>query len=302
MPVADPSESIQTLPERLAQRILQLVEDQKIVPGTHLGETSLAAYLQVSRTPVRSALRVLAGLGVVENRPNRGYFLCAAVPERTLANASDESDAPYFQIGNDRLNGVLPDRVSESELMRRYSLTHTQLGRLLRRMTQEGWVERLPGKGWRFLPILNTEDGYVQMFQFRIVIEPSALTLPGYSLSPELIDKLRRQQLSLLESAPERYTRAELFQIGAFFHEAIVSGAHNDLMTESIRRANQLRRLMDYRYRVNSSPARVAQECGEHLQLLAMIERGDLQLASTYVRVHLESALRRKIGMAVKAD
>ena len=300
MSVADRQNGERALSDKLAQRILQYIDDKEILPGEHLGEASLAAHLQVSRTPVRAALKALAVMGVVENHPNRGYFLRLDAPDRALPPVVDDSDATYFQIGEDRLSGLLPDRVTESEFLRRYALTRTQLGRLLRRMTQEGWVERLPGKGWGFLPVLNTEDGYIQMYQFRAVIEPAALLFPGYSLAAELAGKLRRQQVALLESETGRFSRAELFQIGAYFHEAIVSGARNDLMTEAIRRANQLRRLMDYRYRAQVNMARIVEECGEHLYLLDMIDQGDLHLASEFLREHLESALRRKSGLTTR--
>ncbi len=300
MSAADRLKGEQVLSGKLVQRILQYIDDQELSPGEHLGEESLAVHLQVSRTPVRTALKVLAEMGVVESYPNRGYFLRPGPPDRLLPPMVDDSDATYFQIGEDRLSGLLPDRVTESELLRRYAVTRTQLSRLLRRMTQEGWVERLPGKGWRFLPVLNTEDGYVQMYQFRAVVEPAALLLPGYSLGADLSGKLRRQQAALLGSKAGRFSRAELFQIGANFHETIVSGARNDLMTEAVRRANQLRRLMDYRYRAQVSPTRIIDECGEHLRLLDMIDQGELYRASEFLREHLESALRRKSGLTTR--
>lgn len=286
-----------TLSARLARQILQFIEDNGIKPGEHLGETRLGAFLAVSRTPVRAALKVLEAQGIVESRPNRGFFLLTRSHNRKSPAPATETDAPYFRIGEDRLAGVLPERITESELSRRYGLTLTQTSRLLERMTQEGWAERLPGKGWRFLPVLNTEDAYLQMFQFRVVIEPAALLLPGYALTSEMIERLRRQQESLRTAVPGQYSRAEYFQLGAFFHEAIVGGARNDLMTESIRRANQLRRLMDYRYRSNIDPARIAAECTEHLELLALIENGELARASATLREHLESAMRRKTGL-----
>jgi len=297
MAVVDRQKGEQTLSDKLAQRILRYIDDDEILPGEHLGEASLAAHLQVSRTPVRAALKALAEMGVVESHPNRGFFLRSDAPDRLLSPIVDDGDATYFQIGEDRLSGLLPDRMTESEFLRRYSLTRTQLGRLLRRMTLEGWVERLPGKGWGFLPVLNTEDGYIQMYQFRAVVEPAALLLPGYSLGAELSGKLRRQQTALLGGKAGRFSRAELFEIGAYFHEAIVSGARNDLMTEAIRRANQLRRLMDYRYRAQVNPARIVDESGEHLHLLDMVDHGDLIQASEFLREHLESALRRKSGL-----
>ena len=300
MSVDDRLKSEQALSDKLVQRILQYIEEQEVSPGEHLGEVTLAARFQVSRTPVRSALKTLAELGAVEYHPNRGYFLCPNGSDRVSLPTITDCDATYFQMGEDRLSGLLPDRVTESELLRRYPLTRNQLARLLRRMTQEGWIERLPGKGWGFLPVLNTEDGYVQMYQFRAVIEPAALLLPGYCLNTELSGKLRRQQVALLDGKADRFTRAELFQIGANFHETIVSGARNDLMTEAVRRANQLRRLMDYRYRALVSSTRVIDECGEHLHLLDMIDHGELPLASAFLREHLESALRRKSGLTTR--
>lgn len=76
--------------------------------GTHLAEEDLAANLNISRTPVREALRRLAADGLVDFAPNRGAsvirwereelrdifdvraLLEAYATERAVANASDE--------------------------------------------------------------------------------------------------------------------------------------------------------------------------------------------------------------------
>lgn len=50
------------------------VLDGEILPGSRINEVKLAAALGVSRTPVRSALQVLAGEGIVEYKNNRGFF------------------------------------------------------------------------------------------------------------------------------------------------------------------------------------------------------------------------------------
>jgi DNA-binding GntR family transcriptional regulator len=54
-------------------RIRALVLDGEILPGTRLGQVELAERLGISRTPVREALRRLAGEGLAEFVPNRGY-------------------------------------------------------------------------------------------------------------------------------------------------------------------------------------------------------------------------------------
>jgi DNA-binding GntR family transcriptional regulator len=69
-----------------------------------------------------------------------------------LPPTEEESDDTYFTIAEDRLSGKLPDRVSESELMRLYDLPRGRLLKILSRIADDRWIERLPGHGWEFLP------------------------------------------------------------------------------------------------------------------------------------------------------
>ncbi|MGQ7846176.1 GntR family transcriptional regulator [Granulosicoccus sp. 3-233] len=43
--------------------------------GSHLDETQLASRFNVSRTPIREALKQLVASGLLEHRPNRGVFV-----------------------------------------------------------------------------------------------------------------------------------------------------------------------------------------------------------------------------------
>lgn len=56
----------------VADAIRALVVTREFGPGDRLGEADLAARLDVSRTPVREALRQLAADGLVEHVPNKG--------------------------------------------------------------------------------------------------------------------------------------------------------------------------------------------------------------------------------------
>ena len=49
-------------------------------PGAPLDETELARRFQVSRTPVREAIRQLAASGLIESRPHRGSVVARADP------------------------------------------------------------------------------------------------------------------------------------------------------------------------------------------------------------------------------
>jgi DNA-binding GntR family transcriptional regulator len=64
--------------------LLEQLEDEivsgALKPGTHLGEVALAARLGVSRTPLRSALALLAERGMVRIVPNVGAFVAEINP------------------------------------------------------------------------------------------------------------------------------------------------------------------------------------------------------------------------------
>lgn len=57
---------------RLAARLREMVVEGELAPGSKINEAELAKFFDVSRTPLREALKVLAVEGLVEIVPNRG--------------------------------------------------------------------------------------------------------------------------------------------------------------------------------------------------------------------------------------
>jgi GntR family transcriptional regulator of vanillate catabolism len=57
----------------VADRIRSAILSGEYAPGARLHETRLSGQLGVSRTPIRSALQALAGEGLLDHAPNRGY-------------------------------------------------------------------------------------------------------------------------------------------------------------------------------------------------------------------------------------
>jgi DNA-binding GntR family transcriptional regulator len=66
----------------IAEQLEALVLSGELLPGSKLDEQGLAQRFQVSRTPVREALRQLASGGLIELKPNRGAFVAAVTAER----------------------------------------------------------------------------------------------------------------------------------------------------------------------------------------------------------------------------
>ena len=168
---------------KLAGHIVDLIGERRFARGAHLTELALAAELRVSRSPVREALRLLESLGAVEAQPRRGFFLRHGADgldgvRRALAKRAE--DAPYLRIAQDRLAGLLPHAFSEADLMRRYRVSRASLGSLLARMAAEGWIERRPGYGWSFLPMMSSAESHALGYRFRMAIEPAAILEPSF--------------------------------------------------------------------------------------------------------------------------
>jgi DNA-binding GntR family transcriptional regulator len=66
-----------SLADEVCRRIADEIALGHFAPGTKLDELMLAGRFQVSRTPVREALKQLAIMGLVDCRPNRGSVVAA---------------------------------------------------------------------------------------------------------------------------------------------------------------------------------------------------------------------------------
>jgi DNA-binding GntR family transcriptional regulator len=66
-----PRAPARTLAEELRSQLADEIVRGQLAPGTSLDETALAQRFEVSRTPVREAIRLLAASGLVEARPHR---------------------------------------------------------------------------------------------------------------------------------------------------------------------------------------------------------------------------------------
>jgi DNA-binding GntR family transcriptional regulator len=289
------------LAEQLANQVELWIRQENIEEGTPLPERGLAARFRVSRSPVREALPILARRGVIAPRPEGGYAVAVArgqAPEFTLPPA-DEDEPAYLKIAQDRLGGKLPDRVTENELMRLYGLTRSRLAGVLRRITQEGWIERLPGHGWQFLPMLDSDAAYDQGYRMRILLEPAAILEPTYRLDQDGLTRCRAEQQALVDGAIGRASPAQLFDANARLHETIAAACGNAFILEALRRLNRLRRLMEYGKAVDRSAA--ARRCREHLTLIDLLLADQREAAADFMRLHLRDAAREKSGQSMAA-
>jgi DNA-binding GntR family transcriptional regulator len=89
-----------TQAERLAEAIADAILAGEYAPGFHLEEGLLAERYNVSRTPVREALRNLSASGLIETRPRRGATVASATSAQleSLFGAMAEIEATCARL------------------------------------------------------------------------------------------------------------------------------------------------------------------------------------------------------------
>jgi DNA-binding GntR family transcriptional regulator len=286
-----------TVDKPIATQIIELIGREGLPEGSHLPAQWLADRLRVSRSPVNEALGLLHEKGLLRREPNRGYFLAQPVRQSPVdvagalgLEASAELATTYFRVAEDRLRGKLPDAFSELQLRKLYTLTPAQAQSLLARMAQEGWVQKKPGYGWEFSPMLTTPQSLLQSYRLRLALEPAALLEPGYKLDPQKLARCKAAELHLLNGGIETDSADQLHERGVFFHETLVEGSGNPFFIDTIRRVNRVRRLLSYR--AMQDRKRYKQHCKQHLEVLELLEHERNEEASAALREHLQSTLR----------
>ena len=101
----------QVLHQAVAVRLRQRIVEGQLAPGAKLNERELSESLQVSRTPLREAIKMLAAEGLVELLPNRGAVVAQM-------SAQDVADTFELIAGLEGQSGELAaERIGEAQLV-----------------------------------------------------------------------------------------------------------------------------------------------------------------------------------------
>ena len=192
------------LSQRIARQLSTEITTGALKPGDHVRTQALAERFDVSRSPVRQALDLLAERGLLEQRQNRGFFVSESPPlnrafEPQRLNDEDRM-SDYQRLADDWLTDKISDEVTEQALRERYGLTKAKVTDILMRAVREGWAERKQGYGWRFLPVAKTPHSFEQVYRFRMVIEPAAILEPEFRPERAVLQRLRDTQRKMLDS------------------------------------------------------------------------------------------------------
>ncbi|MGY2289529.1 GntR family transcriptional regulator [Pseudomonas sp. SDO528_S397] len=290
-----------TKSQRKALReIIYYVRRERLPVGAHLPEWTLAKLIGTSRSPVKVALEHLVGAGLMRYDKNRGYHVQGDLfnlPPDVQAQVQDVEDPLYLRLTEARFAGVLADSVTEADLTRLLGVSRGEVGKVLARAQSEGWLEKEVGYGWRFLPMIDSLEAYEDMYALRLAIEPAGILSAKFKPDLAQLRALRQEQQAILDGGYLTMSPTERFESNARFHETIAEWAGNRFSLQTLRRLDQMRRLVEYRQTRPDLPRQALAE--EHLQILDAIEKGDNLGAASYMRQHIEAAWRKKAVSAV---
>jgi len=287
-----PGERLSPLQLDLAERIGTDIIRGELAAGQHLTEEWLGARFEVSRTPVRAALKLLAQFDMIEYRPNAGYFVRSGVAGGELPDFSGTgvtSDELYRTLVADRARKLLPEAVTDKELLSRYQVSRSLMNKTLVRMSADGLIEKRKGQGWRFLPALETPEALMESYRFRMLIEAGGLLEPSFRADPAQLQRCIDAHERLMNMPDGAMAPTEFLSLNASFHEMLARFSGNRFILQSVQQQNQLRRLEEHDafYRLG----RLQESCNEHLQILHAIASKDLEWASALMRRHLATAM-----------
>jgi DNA-binding GntR family transcriptional regulator len=225
----------------------------------------------------------------------RGYFVADAIPaaHKTPGKlARDDTNRLFLAIARDRRAGRLATEVSERDLMQRYGATRPIVQRVLTKLAEVAAVQRKPGHGWRFQPIIADAQARDESYRYRLLIEPAGLLEPGFRLDPNWATEMRSRHQEMMAMPWSDTASIALYEMNASFHEGLAAASGNRYLLVAVQQQNRLRRFANYDWTFGHE--RVLVSCREHLAVLDRLVAGQREAAAALLRRHLEGAAKLK--------
>ncbi len=156
-----------SLHDQVAERVRALIFDRQIAPGAFIDENVLAEQWQISRTPLREALKVLAAEGLVELVPRRGcrvieitetdadelFPIMALLEGRCAFEATQHmSDADLREL--QRMHDELERTAAAHDVDGYYQANHV-FHSFVQRVANNRWLDRVTADLRKFVRMLR---------------------------------------------------------------------------------------------------------------------------------------------------
>ncbi len=180
------------------------------------------------------------------------------------------------------VDGTLPagGRLNEVRLAQRLGVSRTPLREALTRLAQEGALTSLPRIGWFVRPL--TVEELEEIYPIRALLDPEALRLAGIP-TPERLSQLKRVNDRL---AAARGTDAAI-ALDDEWHLLLIDACPNRVLIDLIKQF--IRRTRRYEIALMRDGRHVAAASAAHAEVIASLQRGDLEAACAGLRRNLQT-------------
>jgi DNA-binding GntR family transcriptional regulator len=156
-----------SLHDGVATRLRAMVFDRELAPGEWIDEKALAETWQVSRTPLREALKVLAAEGLVDLVPHRGcrvielsdddadalFPVMALLEGRCAFEAASKADDDDLRLLR-RLHDDLERHAAAEDIDGYYRANH-EFHSTVQRLAANRWLDRVTGDLRKFMRLMR---------------------------------------------------------------------------------------------------------------------------------------------------
>lgn len=156
-----------SLHDNVATRLRAMVFERQLLPGEWVDEKALSAAWQISRTPLREALKVLAAEGLLELVPQRGcrvvaltdddadqLFPVMALLEGRCAFEATRNATAADQAELQRWHDQLEQAAASGDIDAYYRANH-EFHSLVQRLAHNRWLDRSTGDLRKFMRLMR---------------------------------------------------------------------------------------------------------------------------------------------------
>lgn len=200
------------------------------------------------------------------------------------------SDTAYAALRDDILQWKYPPGTAfaEVEHATRLSISRTPIREAFARLTAEGLLVALPGRGLVVSEL--SRETIVELFELRLVLESEAARLVALRRDPKVFERLREEFAVAAELLGNGDNLVAYYALVGRLDAAMDEAVHSNFLVAAIR---QLRpHLLRARRLARDNHTRLLAAAGEHLTIVEAIVDGDGQLAADATAVHLKKSLK----------
>lgn len=187
--------------------------------------------------------------------------------------------------------------ISQRELVQITGMPLGAIRELIPRLEADGLIETVPQRG---MQVTKVDLKLVRnAFQLRVILERAAAAHFTRTASDDQIERLARAHESILERA-ERGATPDLIEeaqdLDWQLHDAFIDSLDNEIIS-SIYRVNSIKIRLIRTDQVTLNQAVLLPAMQEHMTIIKPLRARDVTGVVQALETHLESALRRAIGL-----